>query len=323
MSTANLPGAAGLTQALTPVLSRSARSGAWGRIESWFRRSTVGGRAAGREDHEGFDASDISHAPDRCDAKAGAEAGLDSTDPLTGLADAETLRPRGRFSRRRGRKRSAAEAVQDGLGALGGLMEDFREGVERRSAQQAELLAPLAQLPEALSTSMRDSVGAAVGEAVGAIQGIQGQVERQGAQQWQIAEILERISRADAEQGRVLDALCRHESSFSENLGRVDENLSRVGENLTQVGENLTRVGDVVQSVGETSEAGARVLERLCHSIHSRDDQLVRAFKGHNARLTALLSISIGLSVVALAWATVVAAAGVTAFLYMHRMGLR
>ena len=180
-------------------------------------------------------------------------------------------------------------------------MADLREGLEKQSARQEELLAPLSQLPEVMRQSTRD--------ALGTIQRVQGQVERQGAQQWQIAEILERICRADAEQGRVLDALCRHESSFSENLSRVDE--------------SLCRVGAVMQTVGAASEAGARVLERLCDNIHTRDAELERIFKSHNRRLTALLSITIGLSVAAIGSVVVVGAAAVAAFVFMHRAGLR
>jgi hypothetical protein len=299
MSTANLPSVAGLTQglaqALAPALSRMSRpsrSGAWGRIENWFRRATVGRRAA----------------PIR---RPVAETTLDTlVESLNSMAAVpspeafpEAFRPRARFSRRRSRHR--ADDVQDTSRALTELMADLRDGMARQSARQDELLAPLAQLPGVLRESVQDSQA----RSLGAIHEVQGQVERQGAQQWQIAEILERISRADAEQGRVLDALCRHESSFSENLGRVDENLSRVG--------------DVMQTVGATSEAGARVLERLCDGIHARDAELERAFKSHNRRLTALLSISIGLSVVAIASVAALSAAAIGAFVFMHRTGMR
>ena len=98
MSTANLPGAAGLTQALAPALARRTRSRTWSRIEGWFRRTTTaGGPAASRRRFGASEArgdagpSDVGAAIEPPDSTAGLPV------PEISRAAAERFRPAPKF----------------------------------------------------------------------------------------------------------------------------------------------------------------------------------------------------------------------------------
>jgi len=271
MSTANLPNTTALTQALTSA----ARPGVFSRIGIWFRKAP--GFARSFRQGRGSDAS------------------LDSGSNLPAVADGtlfngdgpQSRGPRGMFLRPRARRNSPVEALETGLSTLADLMAGIRVGLEAQSRRQEDLARCLAYLPEMvqqLPETQRLQL-----EALGLLRQ---QMERQNAQQGQLADVLERISQADAEKGRALDALCGHEAAISQNLGQV---------------------GAVMQTVGANSEAGARVLEQLRNNIEKHDGELERALKRQNTRLTALLAIAISLSAAALGSVAVVG------FLVIHR----
>ena len=274
MSTANLPNPTALTQAL----ASAARPGIFGRISTWFRKTPDFARSFrhGRAIEESLDA----------DASGGGLPAVTSGTLFGGNAP-ETLEPRGAFLRPKARRNSPVEALEHGLSTLADLMAGIRVGLEAQSRRQEDLARCLAHLPELIG-QMPENHRLQL-EALGALRQ---QLERQNAQQGQLADVLERINQADVDQGRALDALCGHEAAISNNLDRF---------------------GVVMQSVGANSDAGTRVLEQLSRNIEHRDNELERSIKRQNTRLTALLAIAISLSAIALG------SVAVMAFLVIHR----
>lgn len=192
-----------------------------------------------------------------------------------------TIEPRSTFLRPWAKRDAAIENLQSGVGALADLMNTIRDNLEKQSARQEELLGYLSHLPEALKTLPENNRIQS-----DTLKTIQQQFEHQNAQQTKLGEILERISRADDEQGRTLDAL--------------QEGVETLREHDRAISENLTNVGAAMQSVSQNSQASTEVLQAMRDNQTVRDREMERILHRQGNRFTTMLAIAIFLSIAAL-----------------------
>ena len=176
---------------------------------------------------------------------------------------------------------NAIENLQRGIGALSDLLVSLRDNMERQSQRQEELLGHLSTLPEVLRSIPESS--RVQSEALGAIHQ---SIEQQNSQQSKLGDILDRLSVADSQQGRTLEALQQTVSSLNEH----DQTISL----------NMQSLGISLESVSNNSESSARVLEQLRDNSARRDGELERVIKRQNTRFTTMLTVAIVLSVAAL-----------------------
>jgi hypothetical protein len=176
---------------------------------------------------------------------------------------------------------NAIENLQRGLGALSDLLVSLRDNMERQSQRQEDLLNQFAGLPEVLRSIPESN--RLQNEALGAIQV---SIERQTSQQSKLGEVLERLSAADSQQARTLDALQQTVVSMDQR----DQAISL----------NLQSLGIAMESMSDNSQASAKVLEQLRDNAARRDGELERVIKRQNTRFTTMLTIAIVLSVAAL-----------------------
>lgn len=185
------------------------------------------------------------------------------------------------FLRPWGKREQAIDQLQNGVAALSDLMGSIRDNLERQSNRQDELLTYLSHLPEALQTL--PETARVQGETLKAIQH---QMEQSNAQQGKVADVLERIHRADAEQRSSLDA--------------VQDRVDIISMQEESIGRNLTLVGTAMESVSRHSETSAKVLSNLHENLTNRDMDLERVIRRQNTRFTTMLTVAIVLSVAAL-----------------------
>lgn len=176
---------------------------------------------------------------------------------------------------------NAIENLQRGIGALSDLLVSLRDNMERQSQRQEELLNQFAGLPDVLRSIPESN--RLQNEALGAIQV---SIERQTSQQSKLGEVLERLSAADTQQARTLDALQQTVVSMNDR----DQAISL----------NLQSLGIAMESMSDNSQASAKVLEQLRDNAARRDGELERVIKRQNTRFTTMLTIAIVLSVAAL-----------------------
>jgi hypothetical protein len=193
---------------------------------------------------------------------------------------------------------NAIDNLQRGIGALSDLLVSLRDNMERQSQRQDELLSHLATLPEVLRAIPES--GRAQSEA---LKVIQSHIERQTAQQSKLGEVLDRISHADNQQGRTLEALQQTVSSLNEHDHAISQNMQSLGTALASMSDN--------------SVSSAVVLEQLRDNTARRDGELERVLKKQNTRFTTLLTVAIVLSIAAL---TAVSAFGYLGYEALNKM---
>ena len=232
------------------------------RIGNWFKR---GGEAR----HGDADASVTSGAEYIVNNENGdaGEIGGDAT--LSGTV----VEPRSTFLRPWAKRDQAIDNLQNGLTAIGELMGGIREHMEKQSKRQDELLGYLSHLPAALEQLPESNRAHA-----DALKAIHESMNRQGAQQSKLGDILERITQADGQTGRTLQALTDH----VEQLRRHDQ----------AVAENLNQVGDAMENLGKNSATSATVLEQLRDNSATRDTEIERILQQQTSRFTVLLVVA-------------------------------
>jgi hypothetical protein len=188
---------------------------------------------------------------------------------------------RSTFIRPWSKRDGATEQLQTGVAALSDLLDSVRESLDRHTKRQDEMMSYLAHLPKALQSIPEN--GRVQGEA---LTGIHKQIERQTGQQSQVAQVLERISRAEDRQQRTLEAL----------QDRVDW-VSRNEHALTQ---SLSNVGVLLQAMGKHSEASAQVMVNLRDGMSVRDRNVEKILHRQGVRFTTMLAVAIFLSMAAI-----------------------
>jgi hypothetical protein len=202
----------------------------------------------------------------------------DKNTETTGGLELET---RNTIFRPWARRDNAIENLQRGIGALSDLLVSLRDNMERQSQRQDELLGHLSTLPEALRAIPEAS--RVQSEALSAIQQ---SIERQNNQQSKLGDILDRLSTADIQQGRTLEAL-------QQTVGSLNEHDQAISLNMQSLGVSL-------ESMSTNSQSSAQVLEQLRDNTARRDGELERVIKRQNTRFTTMLTIAIVMSVAAL-----------------------
>ena len=250
--------------------SSSQHPGLMSRIGKWFKRggSATDGSAAPAGD------------PGAVEAAAGTPEFIvnnengDAAD-ITGDAalSGPVGEPRSTFLRPWAKRDAAIENLQSGITAIGELMGGIREHMERQSKRQDELLGYLSHLPAALEQLPESNRAHAE-----ALKAIHESMNRQSNQQSKLGDILERITQADGENGRTLQALTDH----VEQLRRHDE----------AVAQNLHQVGDAMENLGKNTATSATVLEQMRDSATTRDSEIERILQQQTSRFTVLLVVA-------------------------------
>ena len=247
-----------------------------GRIGGWFKRS-----------HEQAEPAAVVGPKTEALAQAVAIESAATEVPAVPAAAVERVEPeppvetRSTFIRPWSKREGAAEQLQTGVAALSELLDSVRESLDRHTKRQDEMMSYLAHLPKALQSIPEN--GRVQGEA---LTGIHKQIERQTGQQSQVAQVLERISRAEDRQQRTLEAL----------QDRVDW-VSRNEHALTQ---SLGNVGILLQTMSKHSEASAQVLVNLRDGMSTRDRNVEKILHRQGVRFTTMLAVAIFLSMAAI-----------------------
>jgi chromosome segregation ATPase len=203
------------------------------------------------------------------------------------LSHDTALEPRVTFLKPWAKRDAAIHNLQESFTTLTDLMSSIRQGMDRQSSRQDELLRYLSHLPDALQ-SIPES-GKAQGEMLKAIHQ---QIEQQNVQQEKLGEILDKMSQSGGEQratiGEIRDSV--------ETLHQTDEAIS----------SHLNSLGHALNSVSHNSATGAQVLEQMRDRIDSRDGELERILHKQNTRFTTMLAVAIFLSISALVAVSVI-----------------
>ena len=217
-------------------------------------------------------------------------------------SDAEngsSLVTRSTFLRPWAKRDEAISNLQNGVGALTDLMNSIRDNMEAQGRRQQELLGYLSHLPQALEAL--PEAGRLQGETLKAIHQ---QLATQNGQQNRLGDILEKIVESDGDRKKSVDEL----RDSVENLRQQDAAIS----------DGLGSIGLAMQHVSRTSETSSKVFEQLRESQSTREAELQSTLAKHNARLTTMLAIAIGLSLVALAAVGVMGYLGYEAILRLR-----
>jgi hypothetical protein len=260
------------------------------RIGNWFRGGTLEGQhgngASGDYivNNENGNAGDISGEPSMSSGSHG----------HTGAGG--SIEPRSTFLRPWAKRDAAIEQLQGGINAIGELMTGIRDHLEKQSKRQDEMLGYLSHLPAALEQLPESSR-----QHAETLKAIHETMKSQGEQQNKLGDILEKISQADGQNVRALDALQSH----VDQLRRHDE----------AVAQNLGQVGEAMDSLGKNNAASALVLQQLRDNAASRDGEIERILQQQTSRFTTLLVIATLLMVGALV------AVGALAFFFLKDTG--
>ncbi len=191
------------------------------------------------------------------------------------------LESRSTFLRPWAKRDAAIQNLQHGFDTLTDLMGSIRDNLEKQNARQDQLVQTLAQLP--LTLEMLPESSRVQSETLKAIHR---QIEHQNGQQQKLADILGRISDADAQHRSTLDAL----GERVESLNAQDARMA----------DHLNGVGSAMQSVSKTSEQSAQVLSQMRDNLNSRDGELERILHRQGNRFTTMLAVAIFLSIAAI-----------------------
>lgn len=233
------------------------------RIGNWFKRGAASGPGATADHAAGATPEYIVNNENGDAAEITGDASL--SGPV--------VEPRSTFLRPWAKRDAAIENLQSGLSAIGELMSGIREHMEKQSKRQDELLGYLSHLPAALESLPESNRAHAE-----ALKAIHESMNRQSTQQSKLGDILERITQADGQNGRTLEALTDH----VEQLRRHDE----------AVAQNLNQVGDAMENLGKNTATSAAVLEQMRDSATGRDTEIERILQQQTSRFTVLLVVA-------------------------------
>lgn len=233
------------------------------RIGNWFKRGAASGPGAAADHAAGATPEYIVNN----------ENGDASEITGDGSLSGPVVEPRSTFLRPWAKRDAAIENLQSGLSAIGELMSGIREHMENQSKRQDELLGYLSHLPAALESLPESNRVHAE-----ALKAIHESMNRQSTQQSKLGDILERITEADGQNGRTLEALKDH----VEQLRRHDE----------AVAQNLNQVGDAMENLGKNTATSAAVLEQMRDSATGRDTEIERILQQQTSRFTVLLVVA-------------------------------
>lgn len=190
--------------------------------------------------------------------------------------------PKASFLRPWAKRDAAIANVQRGLLTLNELMGAIRDNLERTGERQDELLRYLAHLPGALETLPENNRVQSE-----TLKAIHQQLATQNAYQTRLTDILERLSEVGSEQ--------------RENLDFLKDRVETITQHDQVISENLSGVSLAMQSVSRTTQTSAQVLSQMQENIGSRDRDLEEILRKQNRRFTVMLSVVIGVLVVAVA----------------------
>jgi hypothetical protein len=179
------------------------------------------------------------------------------------------------------RRDAAIANLQKGFEALTHLMTAVRENLEQQTRQQEEIVKYLSHLPDLVQTLPEASQ-----TQVETLRAIHQQMAYQSQQQNRLGNVLEKLSDAATDQGRLLHSL----NDRTETLEHHDQMVS----------ENLTSVSIAMQSVSRNSEQGTQVLQTLREQFEQRDAAMQHVMNRQTSRFTLMLAIAIVVSTVAL-----------------------
>lgn len=179
------------------------------------------------------------------------------------------------------RRDQAIDQLQNGVASLSDLMVTIRQTLERQSERQDELMQCLAHLPRAL-----DALPQSNRVQSEALRVIQAGIEQQNLQQGKLATVLDRMSRDDGAQGRVLDSM--------------REKIDMMGMHEEAISHSLGSVSKALAAVSSNSESSSRVLETLQTNMVARDGELEKVIRKQNTRFTTMLTVAIVMSMAAL-----------------------
>jgi hypothetical protein len=111
-------------------------------------------------------------------------------------------------------------------------------------------------------------------------------MNRQYEEQSKLGEILEKISQADGQSLKSLDALQQH--------------VDQLRQHDAAVAQNLGQVGEAMEGLGKNTAASAAVLQQLRDSSQTRDGEIERILQQQTSRFTTLLVVATLLLVAAL-----------------------
>ncbi len=189
------------------------------------------------------------------------------------------------------RRDAAISGLQQGFMALNELMMTIRDHLDRQNQRQDELLNYLSHLPAALETIPESNR-----IQTETLHAIRQQMESQGAQQRQLADILSRINDASVGHRESLDAL--------------HDRLELLTQHDQAISANLGGVGSAIQSVSQNSQTSAEILQQLRDTMTTHDTQLQQVLRRQSRRFGVLLALVILL---------ILAAVGVAVYLYLVR----
>jgi len=186
-------------------------------------------------------------------------------------------------------KRDAAlSQLQQGFNSLTDLMASVKANLDRQSQRHDELLCILQHLPEALraipeNARTQTETLKVVGE----------QLQRHNLHYHRLADVLEKVSDAAADQKQVLDAL--HDRV--ETISQHDQSLA----------DNMRSVSSAMQGVSQNTQTSASVLDQLNSNSRKSDLDLQSLLHRQSNRVTVMLGVALLLSVAACTTAALLA----------------
>jgi prefoldin subunit 5 len=178
-------------------------------------------------------------------------------------------------------KRDAAlTQLQEGFVALTDLLSAVKVNLDSQSQRHDQLLRILQHLPEALraipeNARTQTETLKVVGE----------QLQRHNLHYHRIADVLETVSGAAADQKQVLDAL----NDRVETISRHDQSLA----------DNMRFVSSAMEGVSQNAQTSAQVLDQLNTTSRQRDLDLQSLLHRQSNRVTVMLGVALLLSVAA------------------------
>jgi len=215
---------------------------------------------------------------------------------MHGSTPGGALEPRSTFLRPWAKRDAAIDQLQGGINAIGELMTGIKDHLEQQSKRQDELLGYLSHLPAALEQLPESNRVQAE-----TLKAIHEQMKGQSAHQSKLGDILEKISQADGQNVRALDALQNH--------------VDQLRQHDAAVAQNLGSVGEAMEGLGKNTAASAQVLQQLRDQSAGRDGEIGRILQQQTSRFTTLLVVATLLLVAALV------AVGVLGFLFLRAAG--
>ena len=257
------------------------------RIGNWFKN------AGGHRDGNGTAPEFIVNNEDGNAVDITGEPSMSSM-PVHGSGGA--MEPRSTFLRPWAKRDAAIDQLQGGINAIGELMTGIKDHLEQQSKRQDELLGYLSHLPAALEQLPESNRVQAE-----TLKAIHEQMKGQSAHQSKLGDILEKISQADGQNIRALDALQNH--------------VDQLRQHDAAVAQNLGSVGEAMEGLGKNTAASAQVLQQLRDQSASRDGEIGRILQQQTSRFTTLLVVATLLLVAALV------AVGVLGFMFLRATG--